>query len=103
MESLYRSIAAKLFADRFRNKDTRSIPLIPKNTPIILSLTDIVRAIKKWKMLLLFADDPRSFLRSYPVLEGVVADLNLQATLTEKKIGARFQEIWHTLLSARAY
>lgn len=49
------------------------------------------------------SDDPRTFLRSYPVLERVVRALNLQATLTEETTRGRVWEIWYTLKTAYAY
>lgn len=48
-------------------------------------------------------DDPRVFLKSHPVLEGVVSALNLQATLVEPKSGSRFKEVWFTLKTAHGY
>ena len=51
----------------------------------------------------LHAEDPRMFLRSYPVLSGVVKALNLQATITEANRGGRFREVWYTLKTAHSY
>ncbi len=49
------------------------------------------------------AEDPRTFLRSYPILCGVVKALNLQATITETSRGGRFREVWYTLKTAHYY
>jgi capsular polysaccharide biosynthesis protein len=50
-----------------------------------------------------FSQDPRSLMKSYSVLEGVVKTLGLQATLTERQWGRRIKEIGYTLKSAWAY
>ena len=49
------------------------------------------------------SEDPRTFLRSYPVLLGVVRSLNLQATLTEVHRGGRLREMGYTLKTAYHY
>jgi len=50
-----------------------------------------------------FSIDYRALLQSYPVLEGIVQTLGLQATLTEKKFGVRLLEMYYTLKTARAH
>lgn len=49
------------------------------------------------------AQDNASLMKSYPVLQATVRHLGLQATLTEARLGARLQEIYYTLKSAKAY
>ena len=49
------------------------------------------------------AEDPRTFLRSYPVIEGMVKALNLQATVTEPGMPGRLREVWYTLKTAYSY
>jgi hypothetical protein len=44
-----------------------------------------------------------SLMNSYPVLEAVVKNLHLQATLTEKKRGSRLKEIFYRLKTEKAY
>ena len=49
------------------------------------------------------SEDPRSFLHSYPVIQRVIRELRLQATLIEPKMFSRLAELWNVLKTAWAY
>lgn len=49
------------------------------------------------------SEDPRSFLRSYPVVKRVVKSLSLQATVHEKKYGYRLRKIYQVLKTENFY
>lgn len=44
-----------------------------------------------------FAEDPKVFIKSYPVLEDVVQSLHLQLNIKAHKRPSRLKQIWHTL------
>ncbi|MCC5832908.1 MAG: hypothetical protein JJU12_07695 [Chlamydiales bacterium] len=47
-------------------------------------------------------DDPKVFLRSYPVMEEVVKSLHLQLNIREKRAPKPLRRIWNTLKAERA-